>query len=279
VASLIADMTEKLEGLFLEFQRYDRDWYTDATYQDHAGRIRTRVQEVLSWSPEERESFTEQCLKERDDYERINTAIYEQFNRLNQDTFPQDDPEAPVEMLALLHRVSQAYRYKKAKKGASFVAVMLYLYACGIDHASWYGATWLKCALATGHWTLAETILKALGEEKGVRGQFAKDPEQRMWRPLGRSVILLNRDQDVAGALEYADHAKRNCAEQKLPVDYFHAVKQLQQDIETKELGTTHINARGLLTGSFNGDQEPGTPDEGATDGADQQQREEPATA
>lgn len=246
---LIAEVTKAIGDLFLEFRKFHYDWNTDETYKDYRLKLMRRMQEVESWSVAQREEFTLKCQEDLRELERINTGIAEQLDRLTPDTFPLNDPAAPGEMLGLLLHISDCYRPVAAKKGASFVAVMLYLFSCGIDHAAWYASTWLACSLSTHRWTLAETIIKSIGEEKGVRGPFAKDPEQRVWMPLSRSLISLQRDGEVEKALEYAEHARDNCATSDLAVQYCNGLKAAHKagaldhrgDLEVQGLLACHI--------------------------------------
>lgn len=219
--SIIRDVADNLEKLFKQFQKYDYEWYTDPTYRDYNLMLQKRLAEVKSWTKEQREAFDKEYKQQLEDYIRINDGIREQLERLNEHTFPYDDPNAWDDMLDMLHRISWSYKYKKQRKGASFVAIMLYIYSA-IDHGSWYAAMWLRAALETQRWSQAEVILKAITEEKGVRGEFAKDPELRALVPISKSVIYLIRDGEVENALEYARHAKENCGTSDLAVTFYH---------------------------------------------------------
>jgi hypothetical protein len=211
--NVIEDMTGKLEPLFLEFRRYHHDYYSDPTYRDYRDKLDARQRAIRGMSPEEREALQEEFAEELESRERINREIREQFERLTPETYPKGDPNTPMRMLWLFKRVSEAYRPEACRRGASVVAVMLYLHSClDTTHASWYAVQWLAATLQVGYWTEAEAWMYALTKEPGVSDQFAKAKTLRHALPVARSVLALNRDEDPQEALTYAEHAKKNCA-------------------------------------------------------------------
>jgi hypothetical protein len=257
--SLIEDIAENIERLFREM------W----PYQDQQSPMKvsenekiTAITRDLSITPEELEKLPaeeqsriagvrerekkaqEEIEKARLKVREINEKITHELSRLTEETYPRHDPKTPERMYDFLLRFSRVYTRKGKQRSAGPILEYLYT-AC--DHAYWLWKEWIAACIAVGDTTSAERLLAVLIDGNASSSQAHRfNAEGGMFKSfvvVTKGMIALKRDGDLQLACKYAETARNFFAESPEAINFYHAINQVKEEVESGRLKLSHIAA------------------------------------